>query len=53
LRYVDLVGDGTDGLVRDPRVLRAREALSVDIPAEGGFAAIACRWPAGITTCDE
>jgi alpha-glucosidase len=53
LWLVDLVRDGPAGLVREPRVMRGGEELAVDIPAEGGFAAIACRWSAGIETCDR
>jgi hypothetical protein len=34
-------------------VLRAGDPLTVDVPAEGGFAAIACRWRPGLTNCDR
>jgi alpha-glucosidase len=47
---VDLV---RDGLVREQRVLRSGENLTVDVVKDGGFAAIACRWRPGIRTCDE
>jgi alpha-glucosidase len=53
LWLVDLVRDGPLGLVREQRVMRDGDELAVDIPAEGGFAAIACRWHAGIDTCDR
>ncbi len=49
---VDLVRDGPLGLVREQRVMRDGDELAVDIPADGGFAAIACRWHAGIEGCD-
>ncbi|MCT2586948.1 glycoside hydrolase family 97 catalytic domain-containing protein [Actinophytocola gossypii] len=47
-------GEGPRGdVVRSSRVLTARDTLSVEVAADGGFAAIACRaWP-GRTTCDE
>jgi len=50
---VDLVRDGATGLVREPRVATAGDTLAVDVVANGGFAAIACRWHPGITTCDK
>jgi alpha-glucosidase len=53
LWLVDLVRDGPAGLVREQRVMRDGDELAVDIAAEGGFAAIACRWHAGIETCDR
>jgi len=53
LWLVDLVSDGPLGLVREQRVMRDGDELTVDIPAEGGFAAIACRWHAGRDTCDR
>jgi alpha-glucosidase len=40
---VDLVRDGTGGLVREQHVMRGGETLTVDVAAEGGFAAIATR----------
>ncbi|GAB7110345.1 glycoside hydrolase family 97 protein [Streptomyces phaeofaciens JCM 4814] len=43
--------DGTDGLVRDRRVLAGGDVLAVDVVADGGFAAIACPWRPGVTTC--
>lgn len=39
-----------DGLVRGTHVVRGG-TLAVDVQAEGGFAAIACRWRPGLTTC--
>jgi alpha-glucosidase len=42
---VDLVRDGTGGLVREQRIMRAGETLTVDVAAEGGFAAVATRLP--------
>lgn len=51
---VELVRDGADGLVREQRVVTGPFGeLSVDVPAEGGFAAIACRWGPRVQTCDE
>ncbi|KAK1184179.1 glycoside hydrolase family 97 catalytic domain-containing protein [Streptomyces sp. NBS 14/10] len=50
---VDLVLDGPDGLVREPRVMRGGDTLSVPVVADGGFAAIACRWHPGRTSCDR
>ncbi|MEU5311568.1 glycoside hydrolase family 97 protein [Streptomyces sp. NPDC021562] len=45
------VRDGADGLVQDRRVLRGGQELTVDVVANGGFAALACRWRPGVTTC--
>jgi hypothetical protein len=42
-----------DGLVREQRQVRSGDVLSLDIAANGGFAAIACPWRPGRTTCDE
>ncbi|TMR25199.1 glycoside hydrolase family 97 protein [Nonomuraea turkmeniaca] len=52
---VEVVRDGTDGLVRESHVIDGRggDRLQVPVTAEGGFAAIACRWHATITTCDR
>ncbi|GGM95950.1 glycoside hydrolase family 97 protein [Streptomyces fuscichromogenes] len=48
---VETIRDGADGLVQDRQVLRGGDELSVDVVANGGFAAIACRWHPGVTTC--
>ncbi len=48
--FVDLV---KDGLVRDQRVVRSGEELTLDVVKDGGFAGIACRWYPGIKTCDR
>ncbi|MGR3932321.1 glycoside hydrolase family 97 catalytic domain-containing protein [Streptomyces sp. BRA346] len=50
---VDLVRDGADGLVREPRVVRGGDTVSVPVVKDGGFAAIACRWRPGVTSCDR
>ncbi|ASQ99452.1 glycoside hydrolase family 97 protein [Streptomyces sp. 11-1-2] len=50
---VDLLLDGPDGLVRTPTVVRGGQTLSVPVTADGGFAAIACRWRPGLSTCDR
>jgi hypothetical protein len=50
---VELVRDGTAGLVRERRVVDAGEALSVGIVKDGGFVAIACRWRPWTSTCDR
>jgi alpha-glucosidase len=50
---VDLVRDGDGGLIREQRIMDAGDTLSVDLVAEGGFAAIACRWRAGLEACDR
>ncbi|MFD7504166.1 glycoside hydrolase family 97 catalytic domain-containing protein [Streptomyces sp. NPDC059850] len=50
---VDLVLDGADGLVRTPRVVRGGDTVSVPVVKDGGFAAIACRWRPGVTSCDR
>ncbi|MCQ9134221.1 glycoside hydrolase family 97 protein [Streptomyces hilarionis] len=48
---VETVRDGADGLVQDRRVLRGGATLSVDVLADGGFAALACPWRPGVATC--
>ncbi|MFG1689137.1 glycoside hydrolase family 97 catalytic domain-containing protein [Nonomuraea sp. NPDC049269] len=47
---VEVTRDGADALVREPHVVQGG-TLAVEVPAEGGFAAIACRWRPGLTTC--
>ncbi|MFI7700503.1 glycoside hydrolase family 97 catalytic domain-containing protein [Nonomuraea sp. NPDC049480] len=50
----EVVRDGETGLVRESHVIDGpRGRLAVAVPAEGGYAAIACRWRPGITTCDR
>ncbi|WP_069770291.1 glycoside hydrolase family 97 protein [Streptomyces sp. LUP30] len=48
---VETVRDGADGLVQDSQVLRGGATLTVDVVADGGFAALACPWRPGVTTC--
>src|SRR5205807_629004 len=50
---VDLVRDGTGGLVREQRVVRGGDALTVDVVKDGGFAAIACPAYPWVRTCDR
>jgi alpha-glucosidase len=50
---VELVRDGDGGLIREQRVVDAGDTLSVDVVADGGFAAVVCRWRAGLDTCDR
>lgn len=40
---VDVVRDGPDGLVRESHKVTAHDTLTVDVPADGGFAAVASR----------
>ncbi|MEH0581647.1 glycoside hydrolase family 97 catalytic domain-containing protein [Streptomyces sp. B21-108] len=48
---VETIRDGADGLVQDRRVLRGGDTLDVDVVGNGGFAALACPWRPGLTTC--
>lgn len=50
---VETVTDGPGGLVRDGRMLRGDATLSVPVVANGGFAAVACHWYQGRTSCDR
>jgi alpha-glucosidase len=50
---VEAVTDGPSGLVRTPHVVRDGDTLAVPVVADGGFAAIACRWRPGRTTCES
>ncbi|MEV8389112.1 MULTISPECIES: glycoside hydrolase family 97 catalytic domain-containing protein [unclassified Streptomyces] len=50
---VETVTDGPGGLVREGKVLRGDANLSVPVIANGGFAAVACRWYQGRTSCDR
>ncbi|MPZ83740.1 MAG: alpha-glucosidase [Actinophytocola sp.] len=53
---VEVVQDGSaerGDVVRSTRVLRSSDTLTVDVPRNGGFAAVACRYRPGRTTCDE
>ncbi|MFI7294581.1 glycoside hydrolase family 97 catalytic domain-containing protein [Streptomyces sp. NPDC050121] len=48
---LETIRDGADGLVQDRRVLRGGDTLDVDVVGNGGFAALACPWRPGLTTC--
>ncbi|ULR55089.1 glycoside hydrolase family 97 protein [Streptomyces deccanensis] len=48
---VETVRDGADGLVQDRQVRRGGDTLTVDVVANGGFAALTCPWRPGLTTC--
>jgi alpha-glucosidase len=50
---VELVTDGPGGLVRTQHVVSGGDVLPVQVVENGGFAGLACRWNAHITTCDE
>jgi alpha-glucosidase len=50
---VETVTDGPSGLVREPHVVRGGDSLTVPVVADGGFAALACRWYPGRTSCDR
>ncbi|MEU9184924.1 glycoside hydrolase family 97 catalytic domain-containing protein [Streptomyces sp. NPDC048484] len=50
---VETVTDGPSGLVREPHVVRGGDSLTVPVVADGGFAALACRWHPGRTSCDR
>ncbi|MCX4769611.1 Retaining alpha-galactosidase precursor [Streptomyces sp. ADI92-24] len=50
---VETVTDGPAGLVRTARTVRGGGTLSVDVLPDGGFAAVACRWSPGRTSCDR
>lgn len=48
---VETIRDGADGLVQDRQVLRGGDSFTVDVTTNGGFAALACPWRPGVTTC--
>lgn len=54
---VEVVRDGAPDqrgdVVREQRVLLSSATLSVDVPRDGGFAAIICPHRPGLRTCDE
>ncbi|WP_018383445.1 glycoside hydrolase family 97 catalytic domain-containing protein [Wenjunlia vitaminophila] len=50
---VETVRDGSDGLVRESHTVKRSDTLSVPVPANGGFVAIACHAKPGQTTCDK
>nr|WP_052488508.1 glycoside hydrolase family 97 catalytic domain-containing protein [Streptomyces sp. 150FB] len=50
---VDVVRDGSDGLVRESRLLTRHDTLKVPGVENGGFAAIVCRAVPGRAGCDE
>ncbi len=50
---VETVTDGPAGLVRTAKAAAGGATLNVDVVADGGFAATACRWYPGRTTCDR
>jgi alpha-glucosidase len=53
---VEVVRDGAEprgDLVRSRQVLTGRDTLAVDVPTDGGFAAIACPALPGRSTCDR
>lgn len=49
---VEVIGDGPAGLVRERHVV-THDTLRVPVAADGGFAAVACRWRPGLQTCDR
>jgi alpha-glucosidase len=48
---VELVRDGADGLVIDRQIRSGVDTLDVDVPTNGGFAAVVCRWNPTVNTC--
>ncbi|MFD2687339.1 glycoside hydrolase family 97 catalytic domain-containing protein [Streptomyces phyllanthi] len=50
---VETVTDGPSGLVREGYVVRGGGTLAVPVVADGGFAAVACRWREGRTSCEN
>lgn len=50
---VETVTDGPSGLVRAPHMVRGGDTLAVPVVADGGFAALACRWYEGRTSCEN
>ncbi|MFI5684988.1 glycoside hydrolase family 97 C-terminal domain-containing protein [Streptomyces sp. NPDC051636] len=52
-RLVETLTDGPSGLVRTTHAVRAGATLSVPVITDGGFAALACRWHEGRTTCER
>ncbi len=51
---VETVTDGPSGaLVRDGHVVNGGATLAVPVVTDGGFAALACRWHPGRTTCEN
>lgn len=50
---VETLTDGPAGPVRTARTVRGGDTLSVDVVSDGGFAAVACRWSPGRTSCDR
>ncbi|MEV0783805.1 glycoside hydrolase family 97 catalytic domain-containing protein [Streptomyces sp. NPDC050423] len=50
---VDVVRDGSDGLVRESRLLTRHDTLKVPGVENGGFTAIVCRAVPGRSRCDE
>jgi alpha-glucosidase len=49
---VEVIGDGPAGLVRERHVVTG-DTLRIPVVAEGGFAAVACRWTPAVRTCDR
>ncbi|MEW2119466.1 glycoside hydrolase family 97 catalytic domain-containing protein [Streptomyces sp. NPDC005474] len=49
---VETVTDGPAGLVREAHDVRGDATLAVPVVADGGFAALACPWQPGRTTCE-
>ncbi|UIX30552.1 glycoside hydrolase family 97 protein [Streptomyces sp. GQFP] len=50
---VETVTDGSAGLVRGTQVAKGGATIAVPVIADGGFAALACRWHPGRTTCEN
>jgi alpha-glucosidase len=48
---VETIRGGADGLVQDRQILRGGDTFTVDVTTNGGFAALACPWRPGVTTC--
>ncbi|MFF4018491.1 glycoside hydrolase family 97 catalytic domain-containing protein [Streptomyces sp. NPDC001843] len=50
---VETLTDGASGLARTTHVVRGESTVSVPVATDGGFAALACRWYVGRTTCER
>ncbi|MDT0464047.1 glycoside hydrolase family 97 protein [Streptomyces gibsoniae] len=49
---VETLTDGPADLVRTAHTVRGGDTLQVPVRADGGFAALACRWYEGRTSCE-
>jgi hypothetical protein len=50
---LETLRDGPHGLLRETRIVRAQDRLTVPVATNGGFVSVLCPYRSGLTTCDR